>query len=784
MHEYKYKKEQYYEELKSYVIDYNHEVLSDGFYEWKIKNWSQLLNDEFSDEFEIGGYKWKILLNPNGYDNKVDEDYISVYLKNIDVQKNSSTHIYANCLLAIRNYKDCSCFFINNDIKSNHYNKYNNSCNWDHFIKRECLYEKTENSNRSIIEDDEVVIDIYIRIYKYNKVQYIHELESLTINKNEYDLLHDNNYYEWQIEDWNNLENEKSSDEFLIGNSKWKLCLYSDNEDKNGFASFYLKNMDSDNTLSHVCAKCILVIRNYEDYSCFYSKESEIIYFNKYNKLYGWKHFIKNKDLFKNNDNTNNSLIKNNKTVVGAYIFIYKYEEEQYNEELKRLIKDEKYEIDKEGYFEWEINEWNKLLNDEFNKEFNIGNQKWKLSLNPNGFDDKADNDSVTIELKNINIENVISTHLCSKCILTIRNYNDLSTFCVKRDMDYDYFDQDNSKCEWKQFIKKSDLFKLNEISNKPIIENNIAIIGVYIRTYKYIKEQYVDKIKNLIEDDGYSVLKNDYYEWEIEKIDNLNNNIEYSPEFEAAGHQWKMLLYPNGSTEKNEDYLSIYLKNLDVINNETSSTSILSKCVFSIHNNDYSHTYLNKSINFNEYNSYRNLYGIEKFINKDNLLNINSNSENQKIIIGAYIRVYKNDEDDEKLNNNKGWKEVHMICKNGSTEQLEKLIRLGYHLSEKTKDGWYPLHIACQNGKIDIVKFLIENDQGIDINLRSNGETPIEIACSNNYYEIVDYLLDKEANLIYLNSEEEYKLLHIATINNNIKMVKLLLNKGKIQIH
>jgi len=41
----------------------------------------------------------------------------------------------------------------------------------------------------------------------------------------------------------------------------------------NEYLSFTLKNKDIENDeFIHLKAKCILVIRNYQDYSCFYSK--------------------------------------------------------------------------------------------------------------------------------------------------------------------------------------------------------------------------------------------------------------------------------------------------------------------------------------------------------------------------------------------------------------------------------------------------------------------------------------------------------------------------------
>jgi len=50
---------------------------------------------------------------------------------------------------------------------------------------------------------------------------------------------------------------------------------------------------------------------------------------------------------------------------------------EQYYEELQTLINDDKNEIISQGYREWKINQWNEILDDEFIKEFEIGDHQW-----------------------------------------------------------------------------------------------------------------------------------------------------------------------------------------------------------------------------------------------------------------------------------------------------------------------------------------------------------------------------------------------------------------------
>jgi len=53
-----------------------------------------------------------------------------------------------------------------------------------------------------------------------------------------------------------------------------------------------------------------------------------------------------------------------------------------------------------------------------------------------------------------------------------------------------------------------------------------------------------------------------------------------------------------------------------------------------------------------------------------------------------------------------------------------DKFIARGHHLStaKLNKFGWTPLHAACYFGRLDIVKFLIEEEQADPNESNSNG--------------------------------------------------------------
>jgi len=50
------------------------------------------------------------------------------------------------------------------------------------------------------------------------------------------------------------------------------------------------------------------------------------------------------------------------------------------------------------------------------------------------------------------------------------------------------YYNKNISCNGYCQFIEKSKLFYINENINKPLIENNKCIFGVYLRIYEYDK--------------------------------------------------------------------------------------------------------------------------------------------------------------------------------------------------------------------------------------------------------------------------------------------------------
>eukprot|EP00833_Pecoramyces_ruminatium_P010139 jgi/Orpsp1_1/1184171/evm.model.c7180000088298.1 len=194
------------------------------------------------------------------------------------------------------------------------------------------------------------------------------------------------------------------------------------------------------------------------------------------------------------------------------------------------------YQFIKEQSYEWDINDWKNMKNDDKSSEFTLDNYKWKIILSPNN--NNNENDNVFLFLENQDVLNDYSLHICTNTVFYIRNKNDDSVFYAKEQDSLDYYSKNFSSWGFMDFIKKSELFSMRKGSNKSLVENNQVIIGVDVRFYekKDKKEQYYDELKKLIEESD-KPAKEGFYEWKIDNWYNVNNFI-YSPEFVAGGYR------------------------------------------------------------------------------------------------------------------------------------------------------------------------------------------------------------------------------------------------------
>jgi ankyrin repeat protein len=125
----------------------------------------------------------------------------------------------------------------------------------------------------------------------------------------------------------------------------------------------------------------------------------------------------------------------------------------------------------------------------------------------------------------------------------------------------------------------------------------------------------------------------------------------------------------------------------------------------------------------------------------------INSNSPNEleKILeTSSYFNLNYVDQEGETL--------LHRSCLMGNLDLVKILVKHGANQSIKNKSGWFPIHIASFYGHIEILMFLIDENNfkhqnsiavfdNENINHNNNDDDNCNI---NDGYESDDYLMEQ----------------------------------------
>ncbi|KAG4101427.1 hypothetical protein H8356DRAFT_1289411 [Neocallimastix lanati (nom. inval.)] len=479
-------KEQYINNLKNLLIENdnstsntNNEIIDEDFYEWEIDDFENFIDnadDMESPEFNICKHKWNLLLY------SYFGSFI-IYLQNKDI-KNYNDNICTKLIFSFRNYKDPSRYktFISSiycfsNTNYDYYSGYKNEIYEDQYIEL----------IKPLIEDNKIAIGVYIQVYKNNKIEnYLNNLRNLIKDEDDYYDVKGENYYEWAIENWGEIEKSSGlSPNFNIDGHEWKISLYLNEA---GFVKIELDNFNSyrlkDNEYFYI--NYTFVIRNSNDFACYKAKSSTSLkrFSKKEDKIVVEK-FIESKDLYNKDEDTNKSLVEYNKAVLGVYIRIYD-SEQKVNKKLTNLLKslikpEENYKIKEENYFEWRIDDWEKLKNCwEYSPEFNIGGYEWYIRLNPNY------NDFVHLRLEiRYSFNSKENESVYANCVLVIHNISDISCFEAKVSSTMKAFNYNDWSIDFSKFIKRENLYINKDNSDKPLVQNNKIAIGAYVRVYE-----------------------------------------------------------------------------------------------------------------------------------------------------------------------------------------------------------------------------------------------------------------------------------------------------------
>ncbi|ESR46025.1 hypothetical protein CICLE_v10001923mg [Citrus x clementina] len=193
--------------------------VSPAHYVVKIKSFSLLAEKAVevkyeSAAFEAGGYKWKLVLYPNGNESKNVKDHISLYLAMADTNSlNFGWEVYAVFRLFLLDQNQDN-YLVVQDAKERRFNGLKLEWGFDQFISHKAF---NEASNGYLVEDTCVFgAEVFV------KERNIGKGECLSMEKFTY-----SSKYVWKVENFSKLDTRyEESQVFGAGNHKWKIVLY------------------------------------------------------------------------------------------------------------------------------------------------------------------------------------------------------------------------------------------------------------------------------------------------------------------------------------------------------------------------------------------------------------------------------------------------------------------------------------------------------------------------------------------------------------------------------
>jgi len=128
----------------------------------------------------------------------------------------------------------------------------------------------------------------------------------------------------------------------------------------------------------------------------------------------------------------------------------------------------------------------------------------------------------------------------------------------------------------------------------------------------------------------------------------------------------------------------------------------------------------------------------------------------------------------------------IHLAAENGDLQAMVRLVEEhGAEVVDSTDgSGYTALHWACWNGHVDVVHYLID-DQEVNINQRAQsfGQclTPLHMACINQHHEVIDILLAKGADPTIGDSDSRTQLME-TSLSGMLDVVRRLLHHDSVR--
>ncbi|KAH9753450.1 TRAF-like family protein [Citrus sinensis] len=256
----------------------------------KIEAFSSLVENDVekygSLEFDAGGYKWKLVVYPNGNKNENVKDHISVYLAMVDTSSfGLGWEVYVIFRLFVLDQKKDE-FLILQDAMGKQRRFHGLKLEWgfDQFIP----LEEFINASNGYLVGDTCVFGAEVFVKETKECTG----ECLSMTK----LTSASNYkHVWKIENFSKLEDRfYESEVFVAGDQKWKILLLPKGlgEASGSHISMYLRLIDLSTITggSKIYVLFTLRIRNQLLSKHYEKKAGE--WLNTSTQFGGWKKFV------------------------------------------------------------------------------------------------------------------------------------------------------------------------------------------------------------------------------------------------------------------------------------------------------------------------------------------------------------------------------------------------------------------------------------------------------------------------------------------------------------
>ncbi|OAF67164.1 hypothetical protein A3Q56_05139, partial [Intoshia linei] len=133
---------------------------------------------------------------------------------------------------------------------------------------------------------------------------------------------------------------------------------------------------------------------------------------------------------------------------------------------------------------------------------------------------------------------------------------------------------------------------------------------------------------------------------------------------------------------------------------------------------------------------------------------------------------------DPEKIKSPDGCTAMHIACKCGYPQILEKLLEIIKNKSPLSNNGATLMHISAFNGEIECIKVLI--NYGLESLLCQNDnyqQQPLHYASKRNHHQIVSFMYDRGLELDVFDSEGNTPL-HYAAESGSLQFLEALLDR------